>query len=111
VTATPVEEAMELRTEFLEILKQLNRVEMEESDVEGVEIDELRRLLARSVLPQVTHDQVGRALEVLCGNGFARELNDPEYAWDRGRVLTDRFAITTEGKEFLVRQLQRIGRI
>jgi hypothetical protein len=108
---TPLEQAMELRTEFIEILKQLNRVEMEEGDVEGVEIDELRHFLARSVLPQVTHDQVGQALEVLCGNGLARELHDPEYAWDRGRVLTDRFAITVEGKEFLVRQLQRVGRI
>jgi len=102
---------MELRVEFVEILKQLNRAEMEEGNVEGIEIEELRHFLSRSVLPQVTHDQIGKALEVLVGNGLAQELHDPEYAWDRGRVLTDRFTITTEGKEFLVRQLQRVGRI
>jgi hypothetical protein len=107
----PLEQAMEMRTELLEILKHLNRAEMEGGDVTGLEVDELRHFLARAALPGVTHDQVGEALRVLVGNGLACELDDPEYAWDRGRVVSDRFTITTEGKAFLVRQLQRVGRI
>jgi hypothetical protein len=111
MAAAPLEQAMELRTELVEILKHLNRAEMEEGDVNGLEVDELRHFIARAALPGVTHDQIGKALEVLVGNGLARELSDPRYAWDRGRVVSDRFTITVEGKAFLVRQLQRVGRI
>lgn len=109
---TPREEALTLRADLVEVLKQLNRAEMEEeSEIVGVESDELRHHLARGPLPAVSSDEVRLALRVLIGNGLARELTDPEYAWNRGRVVAERYAITTEGKEFLLRQIQRVGRI
>lgn len=112
MAATPQEDALELRTELLEVLKQLNRAEMEgEGEVAGLESDEIRHFLSRGPLPAVDPSQLARALKVLIGNGFARELDDPEYAWNRGRVVTERYTITTEGKEYLLRQIQRIGRV
>jgi hypothetical protein len=107
----PVEAARELREELLEILKQLNRDEMEAEETPGVEPGELRHLLARGPLPQVTDEQVRRALETLIGNGYVRELTDPRWAWSRGRTVAERFTITTEGKAFLARALEKVGRI
>jgi hypothetical protein len=111
VNGNPREAALELRTELVEILKQLNRAEMEEADVPGLEAEEVRHFLSKGPLPQATSAEVAEALRVLVGNGLARELDDPEYAWDRGRVIADRYTITTEGKEFLIRQIQRVGRV
>lgn len=112
MAASPQESALELRSELVEILKQLNRAEMEgEGEVVGLETDELRHFLARGPLPAMSAEEIGRAIRVLIGNGFARELDDPEYAWNRGRVVSERFTITTEGKEYLLRQIQRIGRV
>ena len=109
---SPQDHALALRSELLEVLKQLNRAEMEEEgEVVGVEPEELRHSLARGPLPSVSAEDVGTALQVLIGNGLARELDDPEYAWDRGRVVGTRFAITTAGKEYLLRQIERVGRI
>jgi hypothetical protein len=112
MAASPQEDATELRTELVEVLKQLNRAEMEgEGEVIGLEIDELRHFLARGPLPPLSSEEIGTALRVLIGNGFAHELDDPEYAWNRGRVVSERFTITTEGKQYLLRQVQRIGRV
>jgi hypothetical protein len=111
VDASPRDAALELRSELIEILKQLNRAEMEEGDVPGLEASEVHHFLSKGPLPQVTSAEVAEALKVLIGNGLARELDDPEYAWDRGRVVADRYTITTEGKEFLLRQIQRVGRV
>jgi len=112
MVASPPEDAAALRTELVEVLKQLNRGEMEEEGgVEGLEIDELHHFLARGPLPSVSAESVGTALKVLVGNGYARELDDPEYAWNRGRIVGARYLITTEGKEFLLREIQRVGRI
>ena len=110
--STPQEDATELRAELVEVLKQLNRSEMEgDEEVVGLEPEELRHFLARGPLPPMTIDEVHTALTVLVGNGLARELDDPEYAWARGRVVSARFTITTEGKQFLLRQIQRVGRV
>ena len=111
MNGTPVEAAAELRDELLEILRQLNRAEMEEPGDEGLELDELHHLLARQKYPQLTTDDVARAVRVLVGNGYARLRDDPEYAWDRGRVMGRRFTITTEGKAFLVERLVRTNRV
>ena len=107
----PEEAAAELRGELVEILKFLNRSEMEMRDVNGLEFDEVRHLLARGAYPHLTAEDVERAIEVLVGNGFACSLSDPTYAWDRGRVLGRRYAITTGGKAFLLRQMERLNRI
>ncbi|MFY9717649.1 MAG: hypothetical protein WAK40_06935 [Thermoplasmata archaeon] len=112
MAGSPQENALELRTELVEVLKQLNRAEMEgEGEVIGLEPEELHHFLAKGPLPTLSSVALSQAMRVLIGNGFARVLDDPEYAWNRGRVVGERFTITTEGKEFLVRQIQRIGRV
>lgn len=109
---SPADAALELRTEMVELLKQLNRAEMEEpGELTGLEAEELYHLLARGPIVRPTIEEVETALRVLVGNRLACELDDPQYAWNRGRVITNRFAITTEGKQFLVRQLERVGRV
>ena len=108
---TPEERAADLRGELLELLKLLNRAEEEESDVDGYEVSELHHLLVRGGFPRLTVAEVEEALAVLVGNRLAAELADTEYAWDRGRVVGRRFAITTEGKTYLLRELDRTGRI
>jgi hypothetical protein len=108
---SPVEAAVELGEEIVEILKQLNRSEMEEGLDPGLEVEELHHLLGRGPLPQITAPDVERAVQVLVGNGYARCLDAPEYSWERGRVVSVRYTITAEGKAFLVARLARTGRV
>lgn len=103
--------AAELHGEMLELLKLLNRAEEEQRDVDGYELTELHHFLARGPCPLIAEAEVAKALRVLVANGLATELSDAEYAWDRARIVGRRFAITTEGKTFLLRQLERTGRI
>ncbi len=107
---TAVEAARELREELLEILKQLNRAEMEGTMAGGLEVGELRHGL-RGAYPYLSDPEVERAVGVLVGNGFAREMTDPCYAWDRGRTVGTRYAITTQGKAFLLERLVRANRV
>ncbi len=108
---SPDDAASELREEMVELLRQLNRAEMEEPDGEGLELLELHHFLARGPYPRVTPDQVAEAVSVLLANGFTQVRGDPEYAWDRGRVLGTRYLITTEGKRFLISRLARVNRV
>lgn len=111
MAATPEDHAADLHGELLELLKLLNRAEEEESDVDGYELAELHHLLVRGGYPRLSVAEVEAALEVLVANRLAAELVDSEYAWDRARVVGRRFAITTEGKAYLLRELDRTGRI
>lgn len=111
MAGSPAEVANALGEELLAVLRQLNWAEMESIDADGLEVDELRRALARRAFPNLTSPDVERAVGVLVGNGFARRRDDPEYAWDRGRVLGTRYAITTEGKAFLLSRLGRPDRV
>jgi len=109
---TPSEEdALDLRTDLLEVLKQLNRDEVEDDEVPGLELDELHHLLARGSHPQITREQTQRAVEVLTANGLACELDDTRFAWTRGRLVAKRFTITSAGKAFLLRAIETKGRI
>jgi len=108
---SPLEAAAELGDELVEVLKQLNRSENEAGINSGLEVDELHHILGRGPLPMVTSPDVERAVTVLVGNGLARCLDDPEYSWERGRIVATRYAITTEGKAFLVSRLRRTGRV
>lgn len=108
----PVREAaQDLRKALVEVLKQLNRDEMEEPQVPGLEAEELRQLLARSLFPQISKTHTAQVIEILVRNGYARELSDPRYSWTRSRMVGHRYTITTQGKEFLVEATQRVGRI
>jgi hypothetical protein len=103
--------AREFHLEMLEVLKLLNRVEEEHGTVDGLEREEVARLMEKSGLPNATVEDAGRALDVLVGNRLARLMTDSEYAWDRGRVVGERFVITLEGKRLLLKELERTGRI
>lgn len=111
MSLSPLDAAIELGDELLEVLKLLNRSEMEAGSDSGLEVSELHHLLGRGPLPQVTVPEVERAVNVLVGNGYARCLDAPEYSWERGRVVSVRYTITTDGKSFLVSRLQRTGRV
>ncbi len=100
-----------LHRALVEILRQLNRDEMEDPDVPGLELEELQKILALHAFPQITRQETDRALEVLVRNGLARELDEPKYAWTRCRTVSLRFTITTPGKAYLVEATQRAGRI
>ncbi|MGA3022096.1 MAG: hypothetical protein ABSE66_04725 [Thermoplasmata archaeon] len=108
---SPLEAAVELGDELVEVLKQLNRSENEAGTDTGLEVDELHHLLGRGPLPQVTAPDVARAVTVLVGNGLARCLDTPEYSWERGRVVAVRYTITSEGKAYLMSRLRRTGRV
>ncbi len=109
--APPEEAALGLRRALIEILRQLNRDEMEEPEVPGLELDELKELLSRRAFPLITRGETERAVQVLLGNGFARELTEPRYAWTRGRMVHQRFLITREGKSLLLQATHRSGRV
>jgi len=108
---SPIEAAMALNDELVEVLKQLNRSEMEAGMEPGLEVEELHHILGHGALPQVGLTDVERAVAVLVGNGYAVCLDNPEYSWERGRVVNVRYAITTDGKAFLLERLRRTGRI
>jgi hypothetical protein len=111
VLAAPQEAALGLRKALVEILKQLNRDEMEEPEGPGLEVDELRELLARVAFPLITRTETRTAVHVLVRNGYARELTDERYAWSRGRMVGNRYTITSPGKAFLLRAIYRADRI
>jgi len=52
--APPAEAAQGLHRALVQILGQLNRDEMEEPEVPGLEADELRQILARRAFPLIT---------------------------------------------------------
>ncbi len=108
---TPEGQAREFHLEMVEVLKLLNRIEEEQGKQDGLEREELLHLLAKAGFTTMTLDQVGETLDTLIGNGYARRLTDSEYAWDRGRVVGERFAITLDGKRLILRELEKVGRI
>jgi hypothetical protein len=111
VPESPDAQARELHIDMIEVLKLLNRVEEEHATVDGLEREELVHLLEKAGYPQVTLADVNRTLDVLLANSLARVLTDSEYAWDRGRVVAERFTITLEGKRLLLQEMERVGRI
>ncbi|HTW76684.1 MAG TPA: hypothetical protein VMG14_02840 [Thermoplasmata archaeon] len=108
---TAEERARELHLELVEMLKLLNRVEEEHEGVDGLEREELVHLLPKAGFPNATLEDVERTLGVLLANGYAREIGTPEYAWDRARTVGSRFTITTEGKQLLLKEIERTGRV
>jgi hypothetical protein len=108
---SPQESAWTFHETLLEVLRHLNQASERRSDVEGVELLELERMMARFWTIEMREQELSKALGVLLENGLAAEENAPSYAWDRQRVLGDRYRITSEGKAYLVRQIQATDRI
>jgi hypothetical protein len=105
------ERAVELGGVLVDLLRLLNRSEEEGSTVEGLEHVELLHLLRQGSHPALSVPELDAAIATLLGNGFARELDVPEYAWDRGRTLGRRFALTLPGKQYLIVKDETPGRI
>ena len=96
---------------MLEVLKLLNKVEEEYGYVEGLERDEIVRLLQKNGFPGVAIAGTDRTLGVLLANQLARRLTDTAYAWDRGREVGERYAITLDGKRLLLKELEKVNRV
>jgi|HubBroStandDraft_1064217.scaffolds.fasta_scaffold85953_3 hypothetical protein len=96
---------------ILQILRNLNQAAERRSEVEGLELLELERSMARFWTVEMKEQGVQAALTVLLENRLVEEESAPVYAWDRQRVVGDRFRITPEGKAYLFRQIDEKDRI
>jgi hypothetical protein len=105
------ERASELGSVILEVLRLLNKSEAEGSTVEGLEHGELLSLIRRGPHPELTADELDQAIATLLGNRMITELDDPEFAWDRGRTISRRYALALLGKEYLLARVEKAGRI
>jgi len=108
---TAAEKARSLHLEMIEVLKLLNRVEEEHAGVDGFEREEILHLMPKVGFPNATLDEVGRTLELLLANGYARRIEGEQYAWDRGRTVGERFTITLAGKQLLIEEIRRLDRV
>ena len=108
---SPQQTAWAFHQTLVEVLRHLNQAAERRTDVDGLELLELERSMARFWALEYHEGRVDDALRVLMENGMVAEENTPTYAWDRGRVLGDRFRITSSGKAYLVRQVRESDRI
>lgn len=100
-----------LHETFLEVLKRLNQAAEREPEVPDLEYPELERAMHTFWATQAGEVDLAFALQLLLENGLVAAVAEPVYAWDRGRVLGERFRITTLGKGYLVHQLDARGRV
>ena len=95
----------------MEVLKTLNWGEAEFPSQGGVEPSEILTRLQKGPCPSLTSEALDEAIATLVLNRMAESREDSEYAWDRGRNVGRRYTLTFLGKQYLLRQLQRNGRI
>ncbi|HZY70178.1 MAG TPA: hypothetical protein VFF67_04265 [Thermoplasmata archaeon] len=95
----------------LEVLRRLNQAAERRSEVDGMELIELEQRLRDFWAFRAGETNLNRALRLLVDHGLVSQIDRPQYAWDRGRVLRERYSITTRGKAFLVHQIEETGRI
>ncbi|HTS33794.1 MAG TPA: hypothetical protein VMI55_07675 [Thermoplasmata archaeon] len=105
------EHAVALHTILVETLKQLNRAEREEAEGEGLEPSEILFLLRKGPIPMLSEAELQHAIETLVANRMADAADDRQYAWDRGRQMGRHYTITAAGKEYLLGQLEKTGRV
>ncbi|MCI4319978.1 MAG: hypothetical protein L3K23_07610 [Thermoplasmata archaeon] len=110
-TPDPEQKALAFHDTLLEVLRLLNQSAERRSEVAGMERVELQRAMRDFWAVRAGETDLARSLHLLMENGLVAEEDRPQYAWDRGRVLRDRFAITPLGKAYLVRQIAETGRI
>lgn len=109
--ASPTDQARSFHATLVEVLKHLNQAAERQTGVDGLELLELQRSMARFWTVEMRGEQVQEALRVLQENRMVDEDQRPVFAWDRRRVLGDRFRITPTGKAYLLRQVQVTDRI
>jgi len=108
---TPKDAAWTFHETLVEVLRHLNQAAERQTGVDGLEELELERSMARFWAVELDPGQVSEALRVLQENRMVDKETDPAYAWERQRVVGDRFKITADGKAYLLRQVQQQDRI
>jgi hypothetical protein len=111
--ASPSPEPWVLHDTLLELLKRLNQSHNRAGDegVDGLEFAEVQRAMSTFWSTRLHQVDLTFALQLLVENGLVRAEDRPAYAWDRGRVLGQRFLITTNGKSYLQGALNVTGRV
>jgi DNA-binding PadR family transcriptional regulator len=110
-TPDPQQAAFAFHETLLEVLRLLNQSAERRAEVEGMERIELQRAMRNFWAFRAGETDLERSLRLLMENGLVAENDHPQFAWDRGRVVRDRYAITALGKAYLVRQIEETGRI
>ena len=103
-----------VRATLVEILKQLNEAEAKHEGKladQALELVEIEQRLAD--FWGVTRGQVkiALALGLLLRNGLVTVQAPGDYSWQRQRTTHHRYAISAEGKKFLVGAIQTSDRI
>ncbi len=109
--ATPASRAEGFRHEIVEVLKTLNWGAEEDPVLGGIEAEEILLRLKRGPCPTMTEAGLEEAIATLVANRMAEARDDATYAWERGRVVGLRYTLTVLGKQYLLHQLERTGRI
>ena len=100
-----------LHDTLLELLRRLNQAAERDEEIPELEFAEIQRAMHRFWATHAGEVDVAFALQLLLENGLAESEAKPVFAWDRQRVLGERFRITTLGKDYLHRQTEDTGRI
>jgi len=103
-----------VRATLVEILRQLNQADAKHEGAKIEQALELTEIQDRlSDFWGVTKGQVKIQLAVglLLRNGLVAVQAPGEYSWQRQRTAGHRYAITAEGKKFLVGAIQTTDRI
>jgi hypothetical protein len=101
----------EFHETVLNILKVLNQNEIEDTEAAGLELDEIGKKLHGLWGISPEDPRIASAVHVLMDHQLARRELDARYAWSRGRILGERYCITTEGKSYLLKWIRQPGRI
>ena len=111
IARSPEQVAWTFHQTLLEVLRRLNQAAERHGEIEGLEYPELERAMSRFWAVDGDAAELGRAVELLRENGLVAIEDEPKYAWDRRRVLGDRYRVTSLGKAYLLRQISETERI
>ncbi len=97
---------------LLEVLRRLNRAAERRDGIEGMEYVEIERSMRDFwTIRSGEENHLERAVVLLVENGLVGQDEEPKYAWDRRRVLGERYNITALGKSYLLRAISDSERI
>ncbi|MCI4317860.1 MAG: hypothetical protein L3J96_04915 [Thermoplasmata archaeon] len=96
---------------LLEVLRRLNQAAERRAEVDGMEYVELERSMPDFWSIRDGENHLESAVRLLLENGLVGEDNVPKYAWDRRRMIGDRYCITPLGKAYLMRAISDSERI
>jgi hypothetical protein len=110
-TESPEAVAWSFHETLLEVLRRLNQASERRSEVDGMEFVELERAMRDFWTIRPGDEHLENAVRLLTENGLVGQDAEPKYAWDRRRVLGERYRITSLGKAYLLRSISDSERI